>query len=122
MTLACTFIVGLLLQVFHELPVSQLSSFFGFESAVPLAAFVITFNFLVIVVALALLIYQLNVERRNTLQMRLQATAAKPTLALDRDKRWLGFLSHSWANQATAATIKRQLQLLLPGVQIFLGA
>lgn len=30
------------------------------------------------------------------------------------------FLSHSWANQDAAAVIKRQLQLLLPGVQIFL--
>ena len=30
------------------------------------------------------------------------------------------FLSHSWANQDTVATIKRQLQLLLPGVRVFL--
>ena len=49
----------------------------------------------------------------------LQSTGQLPELAPPPPK-WHLFLSHNWDNQDAVATIKRQLQRLLPGVRIFL--
>ena len=52
--------------------------------------------------------------------LHLESTRRLPLLALAPKKRWHVFLSHNWANQDVVATIKRQLQLLLPSVRVFL--
>jgi len=52
--------------------------------------------------------------------MRLLATGARPVLSLPPGARWHLFISHNWDDQDMAATVKRQLQLLLPGVKCFL--
>lgn len=68
--------------------------------------------------ALVFFVAELNAAREPAFQ--LTATGEAPRLELARSKRWHLFISHSWANQDAAATIKRQMQLLLPGVRIFL--
>jgi len=50
----------------------------------------------------------------------LEESHQSPKLDLATGKRWHIFLSHNWGNQDVVATIKRQLQLLLPEVEIFL--
>ena len=67
--------------------------------------------------ALAFFILELKSSREILVE---QSTGHPPSLALDKTKRWHVFLSHSWDNQDQVATIKRQLQLLLPGVRCFL--
>jgi len=67
-----------------------------------------------------LCLYQLRVEAQQVATLRIKAPGQPPTLTLATDKQWHLFLSHNWANQDVVATIKRQLQLLLPGVQVFL--
>ena len=69
-----------------------------------------------------LLIYVFGVELSNhglTLRHRRTGELAQPP-KLPNGLLYHLFLSHSWANQDAAAVIKRQLQLMLPGVQIFL--
>ena len=52
---------------------------------------------------------------------RLLSTGNRPELALAKGHKWHLFLSHIWGTgQDQCATIKRQLCLLLIGVQVFL--
>ena len=52
--------------------------------------------------------------------LRLRATHMAPELTLAEPHKWHLFLSHVWDNQDAVASVKRQLQLLLPGVSCFL--
>jgi len=53
--------------------------------------------------------------------LRDAQTMEPPVLLLGSEKRYHLFLSHVWSTgQDQCAVIKRQLQLLLPGVVIFL--
>jgi hypothetical protein len=55
--------------------------------------------------------------------LRLRATDLPPQLELAHGMRYHVFLSHVWSSgQDQAAVIKHMLQLLLPGVRVFLGA
>lgn len=106
-----TFIVALLVRVYDLVPPALLDGIFGFDSALPLAGLIFGFNFLVLVVALALYLRQVRVEQEQLTQLRLVATQITPNLTLAAAKRWHLFLSHSWANQDVVATIKLQLRL-----------
>ena len=119
MALACTLLTALLVRVYSELLPEQVVGFFGFASAYTLAKTILAFNFAVVIVAVSLLLCQLATEGTPP-TLRLRATGEPPVLALGKGKRWHVFLSHNWANQDVAATIKRQLQRLLPGVRAFL--
>ena len=130
LTLTCTLLAALLVLVYDELsfvlslveePPHRVDDFFGADSAFSLTVLILSFNFGVLTLALCVLLYQVN--RQTSLMvatLRLQASGQPPELSLGPSKRWHLFLSHNWANQDAVATIKRQLQLLLPGVQIFL--
>ena len=64
--------------------------------------------------------YQARMQR-DTRILRLVGSRAVPELMLNSGMRYHLFLSHIWSSgQDQVATIKRQLQLLLPGVKIFL--
>ena len=53
--------------------------------------------------------------------LRLKTTNAPPELPLAPHQEWHLFLSHVWRTaQDSCNAIKRNLQLLLPGVSIFL--
>ena len=118
MLMLCTLFVALLVQMYDELPAELANAYFGFESVKPLAAIIFGFAVAVIVLVICLSVHQLSIDSRGLL--RLQASGRPPMLSLAASKRWHLFLSHNWANQDAVATIKRQLQLLLPGVSIFL--
>ena len=65
-------------------------------------------------------VYQ-AVTQHDVANLRLTETQNLPELLLGGTKRYHLFLSHVWSSgQDQAATIKRQLQLLLPGVKVFL--
>jgi hypothetical protein len=84
-----------------------------------LIRWILSFNGLVILFVFAQLADEFRRDRtRRTL--RIKSTGQEPELGLRRDEKYLLFLSHNWANQDVVATIKRQLQLLLPSVSIFL--
>ena len=53
-------------------------------------------------------------------RLEIAETGQLPKLELAKRKKYHTFLSHRWDNQDAVATIKRQLQLLLPGVEVFL--
>ena len=72
---------------------------------------------LVLLAALYLFAVELHASRHV---FETVATRQAPVIELAPSKRWHVFISHRWANQDVAATIKRQLQLLLPGVSVFL--
>merc|ERR1719267_91075 len=61
------------------------------------------------------------VEAARLPVIKLESTRAPPRLPLAHGQKWHLFLSHIWGTgQDQCAAIKRQLQLLLPGVSIFL--
>jgi hypothetical protein len=67
-----------------------------------------------------LILYQLAVQR-GTQTLLLASSGEPPDLTLDESMVYMLFLSHVWASgQDQAAVIKRQLQLLMPGLVVFL--
>ena len=74
------------------------------------------FTILVLVGLSAVFVWELH-QAREVLVLR--STGQPPALAPPPPK-WHAFLSHNWDNQDAVATIKRQLQRLLPEARIFL--
>ena len=80
--------------------------------------FVCVFGALIMACALSV---QTIIEAARVPTFRLAATGNRPELALAKGHKWHLFLSHIWGTgQDQCATIKRQLCLLLIGVQVFL--
>ena len=74
----------------------------------------------VVLVPLGMLIKQLFFSRSTPI-LRIASTMEPPVVLLGKGERYHLFLSHVWSTgQDQCAVIKRQLQLLLPGVVIFL--
>lgn len=113
MTLLCTLLAALLITL------QDSSAFYGID-AFSLTVAILSFNVGVLAIACILLAHQLNVASRSLATVRVRATGQSPTLSLANRKKWHLFLSHVWANQDVVGMIKRQLQLLVPGVQVFL--
>ena len=92
----------------------------GFESATSLAVIIFAFNLLSIALFFLMTMYQMRVQR-DTSSIRLKENSQVPELTLGSGKKFHLFLSHIWSSgQDQVATIKRQLQLLLPGIRVFL--
>ena len=92
-----------------------------FGSTAEIVALMLCFNLGVLSATVGLSLYQLAV-RTELPTVRLAATRAVPEMPLRPGERWHLFLSHIWSSgQDQMAVTKRQLQLLLPGVQVFLG-
>eukprot|EP00322_Chrysochromulina_rotalis_P031368 CAMPEP_0115875040 /NCGR_PEP_ID=MMETSP0287-20121206/24876_1 /TAXON_ID=412157 /ORGANISM="Chrysochromulina rotalis, Strain UIO044" /LENGTH=901 /DNA_ID=CAMNT_0003330259 /DNA_START=255 /DNA_END=2960 /DNA_ORIENTATION=- len=89
------------------------------DSVGTLSDVILAGNFMIVCLFFGLLIQRLRHENKQFSTLREQS-GEPPRLALDDGKRWHVFLSHNWANQDAVATIKRNLQLLLPGVRMFL--
>ena len=119
LSLCCTLLAALLVKLFADLPTATQRTLFGPESLDTLIGIIAVFNFGVLIVALGLTLQVVrSLARVPTL--RLQASGRRPELSLAPGHQWHLFLSHSWDNQDVVATVKRQLQLLLPSIQIFL--
>ena len=92
---------------------------FAFDE-VALTALLVLALFFALFLAFALVCYRV-VAAGTVRVIRTAATGATLRPGLRRGQKFHLFLSHTWATaQDQVATIKRQLQLLAPGVSIFL--
>jgi len=114
-TLCCTIFSSLLVKfISYGSPAA-----FGVDGAFRLSMIILAFNFGVIAIAVAFFSRQVYEDARAPVLL-LKSTGQRPRLELAATHRWALFISHSWDNQDIAGLIKRQLQLLLPGVSVFL--
>ena len=92
----------------------------GVPSAYGVAVLMVFVGLLAIMVPLGMLIRELAFSQALPI-LRDARTMETPVLLLGAGKRYHLFLSHVWSTgQDQCAVIKRQLQLLLPGIVIFL--
>ena len=92
----------------------------GVPTAYGVAGLMVCVGLLAILVPLGMLIRELAISQALPV-LRDARTMEPPVLLLGAGKRYHLFLSHVWSTgQDQCAVIKRQLQLLLPGVVIFL--
>ena len=92
----------------------------GVPSAYGVAGLMVFVGLLAIAVPLGMLIRELAFSQALPI-LRDARTMEPPVLLLGAGKRYHLFLSHVWSTgQDQCAVIKRQLQLLLPGIVIFL--
>ena len=89
-TLACTFIAALIIVEIDDDPegVRDFENEHGFDSVVPLTVVILVFNFLVAIVGLVVLLYQLRVERLKHATFRVRATGLMPRLTMARGKKF----------------------------------
>ena len=80
----------------------------------------VVFNFSVLTLYVSLTVYQLSTTYVLP-SIRLVATSQVPELKLEEAQRYHLFLSHVWSSgQDQMATVKRELQLLLNDVRVYL--
>ena len=92
----------------------------GFDSLDALVAVMVALNLLVLAAFVFMMLYQVFSQRSAGL-FRLIHTNQPPDLVLSENKRYHLFLSHIWSTgQDQCAVIKRQLNLLMPGISVFL--
>eukprot|EP00966_Prymnesium_polylepis_P008267 190475-Prymnesium_polylepis.1 len=101
------------------------SQVLGFDSIDALVATIIVVNFAFLIVVVVYTVYQ-TLSNPGVQLLRLVSSREVPELSLNVDLDYHLFLSHIWSSgQACydqAANIKRKLQLLTPGVKVFLCA
>jgi len=93
-----------------------------FEGPSQMVSISIVITFLVIIIFSLVTVYQ-GASKSLVPLLRLISSNQVPELSLDKYCHYVShvFLSHTWSTgQDQVATIKRTLQLLLPGVQVFL--
>ena len=92
----------------------------GFASSDQAAIAIFAFNMLGLALFFIMMGYTLATQR-DVSTIRLKGAGSVPELSLGERQRFHIFLSHVWSSgQDQVATIKRQLQLLVPGVSVFL--
>ena len=110
--------VGILRQELHDYLTSELLERFDFDEVTVTAALLVALFFSL---ALALLFVLLRLADAGTVRVLRLGSGTPIRTGLVYGKKWNLFLSHAWASaQDQAATIKRQLQLLVPDASIFL--
>jgi len=73
------------------------------------------------IVLLVIIFFRVIGQTAHLRTMRLESDGSRPKLSLAETMQYHAFISHAWADsQDQAALLKRMLQLLLPGAQIFL--
>ena len=96
------------------------SSVVGIDSAYTASVFMICVGLTGVLVPIGMVVHQLFFARPAPI-LRDARTMEPPKLLLGEGHRYHLFLSHIWSTgQDQCAIIKRQLQLLLPGVIVFL--
>ena len=92
----------------------------GFQSSVEIVAIMLCFTFSLLLLVVLVTGYKVWKEGKLP-QIRELRTLSRPELTLGTNQRFHLFLSHIWGSgQDQARVIKSQLQMLLPGVYIFL--
>jgi len=92
----------------------------GIGSSNGIVVLLIIFAFVLLTIMILSVLSRLRTESRVQI-LRLKESGAPPKLTLKAGQLWLLFISHIWSTgQDQAATVKRQLQRMLPGISIFL--
>ena len=129
--LVCCFVSSIALKLCDPtLPATQLHddidcySLVGVvHSDLKIALLLLGASIAVFVSSVAVIFWQVISAARRMPTLRLRATDLEPDLSLPEDKDFHLFISHAWATgQDQTHTIVRQLQLLMPGIQIWLDA
>ena len=123
-TLLCVLLSAMVVQLFDAITaengVAVAAKMLGFNSSTQAAVGMILFVCVVVLLFVAVSAWQ-ALTRDELSTIRLSDTGELPVLSLGRDMAWHLFLSHIWSSgQDQVAIIKRQLQLLLPGIRVFL--
>ena len=93
---------------------------YGFNDSSGISFLLIGFNFGLLSVVTVLLVRSILTSSQMTV-VRIEQTGEVPTLTLAKTHMYHIFLSHTWSTgQDQVAVIKRQLQLLMPGIVVFL--
>ena len=119
--LLCCFISGTVIQLCESAAYEDMCyTLVGFESARSASEFVIALTAAMLAASLLLLLFKTaSAVRAPTI--RLSSSGRHPVLDLPRACHFHGFISHVWATgQDQTHTVVRRLQLLLPGVRIWL--
>jgi hypothetical protein len=111
------FTLGIMINICDK---GSCSDLVGLNDAYEVSVVMICAGLLVLLVPICMFIRQLLLARAVPI-LRDASTMEPPSLLLGKGQRYHLFLSHIWSTgQDQCAVIKRQLQLLLPGVVIFL--
>ena len=93
---------------------------YGFDDSSGISFLLIGFNFGLLSVVTVLLVRSILTSSQMTV-VRIEQTGEVPALTLTKAHMYHIFLSHTWlTGQDQVAVIKRQLQLLMPGILVFL--
>ena len=114
-SLVCVFLGGAFIKLF-----SADANENNEDNVLLIVCIMVAFNFFVLVMFLTLAAYEFSTSFVLP-SVRLVATGQVPELGLSSGLQYNLFLSHIWSSgQDQMATVKRELQLLLYGVRIFL--
>ena len=122
--LVCVFMGATFVKVFNDLETTygldDAQEFTGFDSSHRIVVAMIAFNLVVLIMIGSLTLYELSHEDSLPTVRRI-GTKMVPELEASAAIKWHLFLSHVWSSgQDQMAIVKRQLLLLLPGIQVFL--
>ena len=92
----------------------------GFSSPDGIVTILIVFTVVMIFLIAVAGVYSLRSEGRMGILL-LKESRQRPMLSWHPGQVWMLFISHTWrTGQDQAASIKRQLQRMLPGIPVFL--
>ena len=114
-SLVCVFLGGAFIKLF-----SAEANENDKDNVLKIVCLMVAFNIFVLVMFLTLAGYQFSTDFMLS-SVRLMATKQVPELRLSPALQYHLFLSHIWSSgQDQMATLKRELQLLLFGIHVFL--
>ena len=117
-SLVCIFLGGAFIKLFSGDGVDSANT--NDDNVLAIVGIMVAFNFSVLVMFVTLAAIQFSTSSVLP-SVRLVANDQVPELKLDASHRYHLFLSHVWSSgQDQMATVKRELQLLLYGVSVFL--
>ena len=117
--LACCFISGTVIQLCESAD-DMCKTLVGFESARGASEFVVMLTVAMLIASLLVVLFK-TVSAVRMPTVRLTSSGRPPVLELSPECHFHGFISHCWGTgQDQTHTVVRRLQLLLPGVRIWL--
>ncbi|EOD23669.1 hypothetical protein EMIHUDRAFT_239307 [Emiliania huxleyi CCMP1516] len=119
--LACCFTSGTVIQLCESAAYEDMcKALVGFDSARGASEFVIALTAAMLAASLLVVLFK-TVSAVRMPTIRLCSSGRPPVLELSPECHFHGFISHCWGTgQDQTHTVVRQLQLLLPGVRIWL--
>jgi len=119
--LTCWFVLGVTIQLCESKAYEDMcSTLVGLESARRASDLVVALAAAMLALSLLLVLFK-TASAVSVPTIRLSSTGRPPILELPRTCHFHGFISHAWGTgQDQTHAIVRQMQLLLPGVKVWL--